>query len=63
TFASSSPKSKVIDAAYKVGDNPVSPQKPKVYLAFILIGLLLPFTAIYANQLMDNKIHNKVSLE
>lgn len=63
TFASSSPKSKVIDAAYKVGDNPVSPKKPKVYLAFILMGLLVPFTVIYANQLMDNKIHNKISLE
>jgi tyrosine-protein kinase Etk/Wzc len=63
TFASSSPKSKIIDNAYQVGDSPVSPQKPKVYLAFILVGLLVPFSVIYANQLLDNKIHNKVSLE
>ncbi|WP_286814194.1 MULTISPECIES: GumC family protein [unclassified Maribacter] len=63
TFASSSPKSKVIDNAYQVGDTPVSPQRPKIYLAFLMVGLLLPFSIIYANQLLDNKIHNKVSLE
>ena len=63
TFASSSPKSKIIDNAYQVGDTPVSPQRPKVYLAFVFVGLLLPFSVIYVNQLMDNKIHNKISLE
>ena len=63
TFASSSPKSKIVDNAYLVGDTPVSPQRPKVYLAFLFLGFLLPFGLIYGSDLLDNKIHNKVSLE
>src|SRR5690606_18197581 len=62
TFASSSPKSKIVDTAY--GSNiPVSPKTKIVYLAAILLGLLIPFSIIYANDLLDNKIHNKLDLE
>ncbi|WP_318308126.1 GumC family protein [Flagellimonas crocea] len=62
TFASASPKSKIIDSAY--GSNrPVSPNGRMVYLAAIVLGMLLPFSIIYAGQLLDNKVHNKMDLE
>ena len=63
TAASSSPKSKIIDQAYLVSKYPVSPKKSLIYLASFILGLLLPFTIIYANDLLDNKVHNMNSLE
>ena len=62
-LASTAPKSKVIDAAYRVDDKPVSPNKLKVYLAALILGLLLPFSSVYAHSLIDNKIHSKAMLE
>ncbi|MFC4220497.1 GumC family protein [Flagellimonas marina] len=62
TFASASPKSKIINPAYG-SYRPVSPNSRMVYLASIVLGLLLPFSVIYAGQLLDNKVHNKVELE
>lgn len=63
TFASTAPKSKIIDRAYPVSQFPVSPNKPVVLLAFMILGMLIPFSFIYVNQLLDNKVHNKVNLE
>ncbi len=63
TFASSAPKSKVIDDAYAVGKSPVKPRKKIIYLACMVLGLLVPFGIIYGVDLLDNKIHNKNSLE
>ena len=63
TFASASPKSKVIDRAYGISPFPVSPKKPIILLASLIMGMLIPFSFIYLNQLLDNKVHNKVSLE
>ncbi len=63
TFASASPKSKIIDRAYLLNKNPVSPKIPVVLLASIVLGLLSPFSVIYAKKILDNKIHNKVNLE
>ncbi|WP_298479690.1 polysaccharide biosynthesis tyrosine autokinase [uncultured Maribacter sp.] len=63
TYASSSPKSKIIDLAYQDGDSPVSPMRSKIYLAALVLGLLLPFSIIYVRDLLDNKIHNKTGLE
>ena len=63
TFASATPKSNIIDRAYETSQFPVSPQKPKILLAFMILGLLLPFSIIYVNQILDNKVHNKVILE
>lgn len=62
TFASASPKSKVIDSAY--GSNfPVSPKKQAILLASMILGLLIPFSIIYVNDMLDDKIHNKIDLE
>ncbi len=63
TFASSSPKSKVIDEGYIQGKHPVKPKKTMIYLASMILGFLLPLGIIYGNDLLDNKIHNKNSLE
>lgn len=63
TFASSEPKSKIIDYAYQYGEFPVYPKKSIVYLASLLLGLLVPFGVIYVKDLLDTKIHNKHSLE
>ncbi len=63
TFASSSPKSKVIDGAYIVGKDPIKPRKSVIYLASIILGFLLPMVIIYGNDLLDNKVQNKNSLE
>ena len=61
--ASTSPKSKIVDHAYAVSKMPVSPKKPIIYLASLILGLLIPFSVIYAKDLMDNKVHNMHSLE
>ena len=63
TFASASPKSKIIDNAYLVSEIPVSPKKKIILLAAIVFGLLLPLSIIYVNEVLDNKIHNKANLE
>ena len=63
TFASASPKSKIIDRAYLASKDPVSPKKPVIYLASLILGLLAPFSFFYVKDLLDNKVHNKVELE
>ncbi|WP_422080628.1 GumC family protein [Ulvibacterium sp.] len=63
TFASASPKSKVIDNAYLAIKDPVSPKKPIILLASLILGLLVPFSVLYTKDMLDNKIHNKVNLE
>lgn len=61
--ASQAPKSKTIDFAYKASRYPVSPKKNIIYLASLILGLLVPFTIIYAQDLLDSKVHNMNSLE
>lgn len=62
TFASASPKSKIIDSAY--GSRfPVSPKRNAIYLASLIMGLLIPFSIIYVKDMLDDKIHNKIDLE
>lgn len=63
TFASASPKSKVIDGAFLANNAPVSPKKSIILLASLILGLMVPFSVIYAKDLLDNKIHNKLGLE
>ena len=61
--ASQAPKSQIIDHAYNPSEFPVSPRRRLVYLASLIMGLLLPFTVIYARDLLDNKVHNMHTLE
>jgi capsular exopolysaccharide synthesis family protein len=63
TFASATPKSKVIDQAFLVSNIPVSPKKSIILLAYLILGLMVPFSVIYGKHLLDNKIHNKIGLE
>ncbi len=62
-MASSAPKSKVIDSAHLIQQEPVKPKNGIVYLASLILGLLVPFGIIYGKDLLDTKIHNKHSLE
>ncbi|GGG42596.1 tyrosine protein kinase [Croceivirga lutea] len=62
-LASASPKSKVIDAAYLESKDPISPNRLKIYLASCIVGFLLPFSVLYLQHNLDNKIHNKSTLE
>lgn len=61
--ASSPAKSKIVDNAHQVGLTPVTPKKPLIYLASLILGLLVPFSLIYGHDLLDNKIHSKNGLE
>ncbi len=63
TFASASPKSKIIDRAYLGSRFPVSPKKPMILLASMIFGFILPFSVVYVKNLLDNKVENKVGLE
>ncbi|PIB25513.1 tyrosine protein kinase [Maribacter sp. 4U21] len=62
-FASAAPRSNIIDKAYLASPNPVKPKKAITYLAALILGLIVPFSIIYAKDILDTKIHNKHSLE
>ena len=61
SLAVTSPKAKVIDAAYTNGL--VSPNTRMIYLLAILMGLLLPIGIIFLLDLLDNKIHSRNDVE
>lgn len=63
TFASAKPKSKIVDSAYSILKEPVTPKTPIVLVGSILLGFLLPVGFIYGKNLLDNKVHSKVDLE
>ncbi len=63
TYASASPKSKIIEAPHGLSDFPVSPKKPIILLASMILGLMVPFSVIYIKEMLDNKVHNKIELE
>ena len=62
-MASQAPKSQIIDNAYNPSEFPVSPRRQLVYLGALILGLLLPFSVIYARDLLDNRVHNMHTLE
>ncbi|MEM7485799.1 MAG: polysaccharide biosynthesis tyrosine autokinase [Bacteroidota bacterium] len=62
-FASATPKSRIIDSAYSESSAPVSPEKGKIYVVAFLVGLFVPFAVIYAGELLDDKVHNKLDVE
>jgi len=61
--ASTAPKSKVIEFGYNPSPYPISPKKKIIYLAFLILGMLIPFSSIFLKHLLDNKLHNMHSLE
>lgn len=63
TFASASPKSRVIDRAYIASPFPVSPKRPLVLFTSLVFGFSIPVLIIYILVLIDNKIHSKRELE
>lgn len=56
------PPAKIIDRAYGAS-SPVSPKKKKIYILYFFVGLIIPITAIYLRNLLDNKIHSKKDIE
>ena len=62
-FASASPKSKTVDNAHLSSFSPVEPKKNIIYLAALILGLLVPFCVIYLTDLLDNKVHNMITLQ
>ncbi|MCE2612422.1 polysaccharide biosynthesis tyrosine autokinase [Flavobacteriaceae bacterium D16] len=63
TYASTAPKSKIIDRPYGTSPFPVSPKVPIIMLAAIILGALVPIAVIYVRELLDNKVINKIGLE
>lgn len=63
TFASSKPKSKIVDRAYAPSEFPTSPKPIIVYLGAILLGFIVPFSVIFVRSILDNKVHSRASLE
>lgn len=58
TLGMSTANAKIIDYAY-TQNTPVAPKRKVIYLAALLLGLAIPMGYIYANNMMDNKIHSK----
>lgn len=63
SLISTSPNAKIVDSAFSSKRGPVSPNKPIIYLAWMIIGLCVPFAFFYIKDLLDTKIHNKEDLE
>ncbi|KQC29327.1 GumC family protein [Flagellimonas eckloniae] len=61
--ASASPKSKTIDDAYIPDSEPASPRKKVIYLASLVLAFLIPFSVIYANEMLDSKVHNMYEVD
>lgn len=56
------PNTKIID--YAITKNiPISPQRSKIFIGAIFIGLLLPFVILFLMFKLDDKIHNAVDVE
>lgn len=62
-FASASPPSSIVDAAYSTSSAPVYPNKLMNYFACFALGLIIPFLAIYVSGILDNNVHSKQELE
>lgn len=61
SLAVTTPKARVVNPAYTL-TNPVSPQKSKIYLIALVLGLALPFLLFYIYFFFDSKISNKADI-
>ena len=62
SLAVTAPKARVVDEAY-VSPIPVAPKRSIILLVGLMLGLLLPFIAIYLMQLFDDKLESRSDLE
>lgn len=62
SLTATSPNLKVVDEAYSTYF-PIAPNHFMIYLSLLFIGLFIPFSIIYAKDLLDTKIYNKEDLE
>lgn len=62
TLASTTPKAKIIDAAYNTY-KPVAPRKKVVLGIALLLGVMVPVIIIYLLDVFKTKIHTKEELE
>ncbi|WP_111709963.1 GumC family protein [Lutibacter citreus] len=62
SLAVTAPNAKIIDAAHG-SKYPVSPKRKIVYLAFLLVGLIIPIVILYIKFLLDNKVHSRKDIE
>jgi tyrosine-protein kinase Etk/Wzc len=63
TQASNLPDDIVIEPAKMQGTDPVSPNKKKIYLIAIFLGLAVPFGYLTLKSLISNKIESQENLE
>ena len=52
------PNAKIIDVAYG-SKIPIAPNRQKIYLGALVIGLLLPFGFVFIRNFLDNKVYSK----
>ncbi|HSM63485.1 MAG TPA: polysaccharide biosynthesis tyrosine autokinase, partial [Gillisia sp.] len=62
SLAVTEPKAKIVDRAY-YSDTPISPNSRSIYMGVVILGLFIPFSAIYFRGLMDNKIRKRSDFE
>ncbi|MFK7813532.1 MAG: GumC family protein [Maribacter sp.] len=63
TYASSKPRSKVIDKPYPESEFPIAPKKPIVYLGGLFLAVLGTFSVVFIRDVLDNKVQSRLSLE
>lgn len=57
------PNSRIIDKAEAISPIPVFPNKKNTYLLALVLGLVIPFSCIYAKELLNTTIKTKQELE
>lgn len=62
SLAVTAPNAKVIDEAI-FSNSPVSPQKSKIYLMAVLLGLIIPISLIFVLDLLDTKVKIKSDIQ
>ena len=60
--ASTISNSKVVEPAYG-GSLPIKPSHSSTYLTYLLIGLIIPVSVIAINEVMNDKVKNRMDIE
>lgn len=61
SLAVTTPKARVVNPAF-TNDRPISPQKSRIYLIALSLGLAVPFLLLYLYFFFDNKISNNTTI-